>query len=186
MSGAAGLLRQATAEAHGRLESQLDLLARPASEARFRRVLSRFWGFHAVWEPALQARADVAEVAAGRVRLALLGADLARLGLRPEQCDELPLCLAAGALCSTRAGAFGSLYVMEGSTLGGKVIGRHLATAAWLPPGGLRTFDPYGEATGRMWRKLQADLDEAASELGTAAIAAGAVAAFDLLTGWLG
>ena len=186
MSGAAILLRHATAEAHQRLENCLNLLAQPACEARFRWVLGRFWGFHAVWEPALQAQIDLAEIVAGRVRLALLGADLAWLGLLPEQCQALPRCTEADRLCSTREAALGSLYVMEGSTLGGKVIARHLAAAAWAPAEGLRYFNPHGDATGRMWRKLQSDLEAAAAKGGAVAITAGAVAAFDLLTEWLG
>ena len=186
MTGAATLLRHATAEAHLRLENRLDLLAKPASEARFRWVLGRFWGFHAVWEPALQARVELAEIVAGRVRLALLGADLVQLGLPPEQCLALPQCAGADRLCNTRDAALGSLYVMEGSTLGGKVIARHLAAATWVPAEGLRYFNPHGEATGRMWRKLQADLETAAAEGGLGSMTTGAVAAFDLLTEWLG
>lgn len=46
-------LRVATADAHRRLENDLDLLAPPLSRARFTSLLLRWRGFHAVWEPAM-------------------------------------------------------------------------------------------------------------------------------------
>lgn len=44
-------LRSAIAEAHARLERDLDLLALPILEDHFQSVLTAFYGFHKAWEP---------------------------------------------------------------------------------------------------------------------------------------
>ena len=46
----------------------------------------------------------------------------------------------------------GRLYVLEGSTLGGAFIDRHLATVPELSGLRLRAFSPYGPETGAMWQ----------------------------------
>ena len=50
----------------------------------------------------------------------------------------------------------GRLYVLEGSTLGGTFIDRHLATLPGLSDGvRLRAFSPYGADTGPMWQAFR-------------------------------
>ncbi len=187
MSDFALRLRDRTSDAHHRMEQALALLDGALSEARFRRVLERFRGFHVAWEPALHGREDLRAVAGGRRRLALLDEDLRRLGLTPRQIGGLPICTAASALCGTRAAALGSLYVMEGSTLGGQVIARALTGETWVPAGGLSYFTPYGDQTGRMWRALKTHLQAVADTDadGGEAVVAGAVDTFGLLHRWL-
>ncbi len=187
MSDFALRLRDGTSDAHHRMEQEMALLDGAPSEARFRRVLERFRGFHAVWEPALHGRADLCAVAGGRSRLALLDEDLRRLGLTHHEIDGLPVCTAASGLCETRAAALGSLYVMEGSTLGGQVIARALTGEAWVPAGGLGYFTPYGDRTGRMWRALKTHLQAVADADadGGEAVVAGAIQTFGLLHRWL-
>jgi heme oxygenase len=52
--------------------------------------------------------------------------------------------------------ALGRLYVLEGSTLGGVFIDRHLASLPWLAGiGGLHAFSPYGPETGAMWHRYR-------------------------------
>lgn len=178
-------LRTVTGHAHQRLEDGLDLLAAPPSRDRFQRVLEGFYGFHLAWEPAIAAHADLSEEMAGRGRLALLRADLRNLGRTDEQIDALPACAAAGALAEDRRSALGSLYVMEGSTLGGQLIVRALATAPWKPPEGLSYFNPYGPAAGPRWRAFKAWLDESAPTEDWPNVAAGALTTFDTLRDWL-
>jgi hypothetical protein len=43
------------------------------------------------------------------------------------------------------------MYVLEGATLGGAFIHRHLAALPALASLRLRAFSPYGERTGVMW-----------------------------------
>ena len=43
------------------------------------------------------------------------------------------------------------MYVLEGSTLGGVFIDRHLAALPELAGVTVRSFSPYGSETGAMW-----------------------------------
>jgi heme oxygenase (biliverdin-IX-beta and delta-forming) len=180
-------LRDATAPAHQRLEAALDLLAEPCERSRFVEVLERFRGFHAAWEPALAlALPDDAALLVDRRKLALIDVDLLALGRPRERIEALPEPAFAAALCRMPASALGSLYVLEGSTLGGKFISRRLREIAgsWLPEAGLRYFDPYGDASGSRWRETLARL-EAAPTAQWPGIEAGAIATFEGLQGWL-
>jgi heme oxygenase len=178
-------LKAATQDEHQRLEDALDLLSPPLDRDRFARVLGRFWGFHKVWEDALAARGDLGAVLQGRGKVDCLRADLTALGLSPAAIDALPLCHDAQTLAATHELAMGSLYVIEGSTLGGQVISRALAGADWLPEGGLTYFTPYGAEAGAIWRGFQTALQAASSPDADPAIEAGAVDTFRLLRGWL-
>jgi heme oxygenase len=52
--------------------------------------------------------------------------------------------------------AFGCIYVMEGATLGGQIISRHLAKLGIGPGNGGLFFNGYGARTGEMWKSFQA------------------------------
>ena len=177
-------LRGATHAAHRRLEDGLNLLEPPLDRGRFIAVLERFWGFHAEWERAIRSPA-LAGMFEPTSRTPLLAHDLAALGRTPAQIERLARCEGARSLAGSRAAAFGSLYVMEGSALGGRVVTGALREADWLPSGGLRYFDPYGAETGVMWRTFQGALRAASSAACDAAIVQGAVDTFDLLHRWL-
>ncbi len=59
---------------------------------------------------------------------------------------------------TSEAEALGALYVLEGATLGGRIIRRELAVrGASLT--GLEFLDPYGEAAGDRWRSFLAVLE---------------------------
>lgn len=174
-------LREGTAGSHARLEEALALLSLPPARDRFAVLLERFHGFHAVWEPAIAPWFEPAFLAPRR-RTGLLEADLAALG-RPVATAPPPSCAVAAELGQSAERALGSLYVMEGSTLGGQVIARHLATAGW--PGDLRYFDPYGRGTGGMWAAFKAMIAQRSSAVADPQIMAGAIATFDLLQDWL-
>lgn len=178
-------LRRETAEAHAELEGALDLLGRVADRQGFVRVLERFLGFHIIWERAIRERPILRSFYEPRCRLPHLRRDLAALGLTNAEQAALPECAAAAALIEGEAEAVGSIYVMEGSTLGGQVIGRALAGAGWVPPGGLTYFDPYPGRTGEMWRRFGAWAEACTAADQHAAAAAGANRTFGLLQRWL-
>ncbi|MEJ1160654.1 biliverdin-producing heme oxygenase [Prosthecomicrobium sp. N25] len=179
------LLRQGTAQAHAHLEARLALLDGPADRARIRGLLARFHGFHAAWEPALARHDALRPVLAGRSRLPHLARDLGALGLDPAALAALPACPGAAGLAATLPAAVGSLYVVEGSTLGGTVIARALAKAPWLPAGGLAFFHPYGRETGPRWQALKAWIDGRGDDVDHAEAVAAAVRTFGLLAEWL-
>jgi heme oxygenase len=144
-------LRTGTAEQHSAVEHALDLLDPALSPARLTGVLSRMHGFWLAAEHGLDAWAaafpdDAESVSWRRRRRAeLFAADLARLDASPAAATP-----ALPALAGTDE-ALGRLYVLEGSTLGGTFIDRHLAALPAFAGLRLRAFTPYGAETGAMW-----------------------------------
>ena len=171
------LLRSTTRTAHANLEARLALLQPPLSRARFVGVLRAFYCFHLVWEPRVEALADDGRILAPRRKLASLKRDLDVLQAAPApapQDGSLDL-----AFLRTPAEAWGSLYVMEGATLGGQVISKALRSAEWAPEGGLHYFNPYGRRTAAMWAQFRNALE--ARDLDAAAVAHGARSTFKVL-----
>ncbi|HEX8360290.1 MAG TPA: biliverdin-producing heme oxygenase [Longimicrobium sp.] len=149
------LLRDRTRAAHERAEEALPLLDPALDRTRYRAILAAFWGFHAALEPRLRAVQGLGalELDAGRRRkLPLLEADLRVLGEDPAR---LPV---AGEVPRVDgvAAALGVMYVLEGATLGGRVISRHLASLGIGPETGGAFFGGYGDATGEMWKAFAA------------------------------
>lgn len=84
----------------------------------------------------------------------MLARDLAALDVAPVR---MPVPPTPRLEC---AAALGALYVLEGASLGGRVIARHVADALALTPDtGLAFFCGYGDATGEMWRRFGAALE---------------------------
>lgn len=67
--------------------------------------------------------------------------------------EHLSLCSSLPQIQS-KAQAFGVLYVLEGSTLGGKMIAKMLRknNASAVPDDALHFFSGYGEDTGNKWK----------------------------------
>lgn len=177
-------LKQATHELHVSLESALGLLSPPMDRGRVTTLIARFYGFHAAWEPALTGLIADEAFLAPRRRASLAAGDLAALGLSTAEIDALPRCRDAASFTDEGA-AWGSLYVMEGSTLGGKVITRRLAEEDWLPASGLGYFDPHGEHTGTRWRETRERLTALTGTALEQAVIDGARATFQRLAAWL-
>ncbi len=169
-------LRSATAQAHAALEHDLDLIARLCSPTQRRLAVTRFYGFHLAAERLLSPFLD--EVAgldfADRRRTAWLAEDLRRLGV---DADTVAVPLLPSPQSAEQA--LGFFYVLEGSTLGGKVVGRAVEQAG-ADSLGLSFLNPYGPRTGERWRTLIDQLEAAAQADAAAgeAIVLGAVMGF--------
>jgi heme oxygenase len=180
-------LREATRQAHTRIEGTLPLLDPKLTLARYRAVIEAFLGFYVDLEPRLlrAAGAHAADIELGRRgKVPLLNLDLAALGLTSvevaalQRCDDLPPAV-------TPSQALGVLYVLEGATLGGQVIGRNLgATLNLGATNGAAFFAGYGNDTRAMWKSFSEHLDRSAA-LDTEAVIASAVDAFEKLRTWL-
>jgi len=180
-SGLHQRLREATAEAHAALERDLVWEARVATLAGYRSLLARLRGFHAAFEPAIGAGLADEAFFGPRRRLAKLDADLAHLGLEATAIEALPA-PAPGRLAGPEA-AMGALYVLEGSTLGGQVIGRKVEGLHGLrAETGCAYYRAHGRAAGAMWQAFRARLETVPDE--EAALAAG-VATFEAMRDWL-
>ena len=180
-------LRGATRLAHARVEASLPLMAPSLTTATYVRVLEAFHGFYAPLEPRLSRAAaehGVAIALGDRGKVALLVADLTALGKSVAEVDALPRCADLPRVTSASQ-AIGVLYVLEGATLGGRVILRHLGAALGLDAaGGAAFFSGYGDGTGAMWTRFSRHVD-AASAIDTDVAIGAAIETFETLTVWL-
>ena len=148
-------LRTETEPQHKALEATLGLMDAGLTLAHYQSLLQRFHAFWYDWQPLahglLQAEGDLLT---GRDRTPLLEQDLDFFSLAPLQPDNRPMPVLPDA-----DAALGSLYVMEGSTLGGQVIARHLERCLGLANGnGYRYFQGYGPRNGAMWAAMRGRL----------------------------
>ncbi len=173
-----GRLRAATAAAHESLERDLGWEARVASLPGYRGLLARLRGFHAAYEPAIGTGLGDEAFFGPRRRLAKLDADLAHLGLGTVSALPAP----PAPRFHHPDMALGALYVLEGSTLGGRVIGRRIAALHGLETDGLAYYRAHGPATGAMWTAFRARLETAQD---AAALTGAAVATFTAMRDWL-
>ena len=180
-------LRTATAEEHDRVESTLDLMDPQLDRDRLVAVLERLHAFWLAAEAGLDAwaRRSPEDAAAldwdRRRRAGLYAADLRGLGADPGRVERPDL-----PDVRDTDEALGRLYVMEGSTLGGAFIDRHLATLPGLADGPrLRCFSPYGADTGAMWHAFRRVTREHVAGSGDAGrVVAAARATFAVLADW--
>jgi heme oxygenase len=183
-------LRQATAQRHEAIEAMLQLSSSHAAMdlPRYAAVLRGFERFLAHWEPKVLAAlpGPLHGWFRSRSRYAWLLQDLQVLATRLAKAEMVaPILDPTVALqLPDRAAAFGSIYVIEGSALGGQVIARALEREHGLAADqGLRYFTGHGADTGRLWREfrdcLGNELD--AEPAATARACTAAVATFDAL-----
>jgi heme oxygenase len=79
------------------------------------------------------------------------------------------------------------MYVMEGSTLGGRFIAPHVAKLFHLQNGrGNAYFDGYGPRTGSMWNAFRVTASAAVPHEQVDVAIDAAIATFDSLYDWLG
>jgi heme oxygenase len=177
-------LKDRTASQHRRLEDHLGLLMPPISPQRVIRFLIRCAAFHRVWEPAITRHRGFPELMKTRARRLLAERDLAFLGVSDAELTALS-CEGARDLVEDPASAMGSLYVMEGSTLGSQIIARVLGQEDWVPPGGLWYFSPPGREVRADWIALRSSAEAVWDESTWPAIGTGALRTFEFLDQWL-
>ena len=179
------LLRTGTAAEHEDVERTLDLLDPSLTPHRLAQVLDAMHGFWRAAEAGLDdwaARwpADAEAVDWPRRRRAsLFATDLRELGASASE--------AAPMLPSVPGTdeALGRMYVLEGSTLGGVFIDRHLAALPALAGVSVRSFSPYGTETGAMWAAFRRTTRARVSAGGDAdAVLASARTTFAGLADW--
>jgi len=179
-------LRNATETLHRKIEKDLDLLRPSFTLGQYVALLGRFWGFHQPWESEMDAllELELPGFFAPRKKLENIEADLRFLGFESEDLLHIPVC---GKLPPLKriGSALGSLYVIEGSSLGGRILARHFGGHLGIAPdAGCRFFSGYGERTGEMWsafRELMAGRPPAEDE----EMLEASVATFELLGRWL-
>jgi heme oxygenase len=158
----------------------------------YRRHLEALYGFYVPLESQLSQRLGQAVPALRaheRWKVPLLEEDLRALGHDAASLAALPRCPSLPPLPGLPE-ALGCFYVLEGSTLGGQLILRHLRRHfAGGSVGGFAFFQAYGEEVGPMWRAFGEALTRAAAEAGSgdfdARVVKGAQDTFDSFGDWL-
>lgn len=144
-------MRAATAQAHADLEAlpiNRRLFAEDFSALELANLLGRFV---TVYRP-FEALPGLEKHMAYRKRLPLLLDGLAAL----EECILPPADQGLPALASPAA-LLGALYVVEGASMGGQMIHRHLSGR--FPARALAFFVPHGTETGENWRRFRAAME---------------------------
>jgi heme oxygenase len=182
-------LKEATRTHHDRMER--DPLSRGLNQAQpthayYLQVLSAYYGFYAPLEQRLQAAVDWQAHGFDlhpRLKTDLLVHDLLALGATGVSIAQIPHCPLLPPL-SDLPTALGCLYVLEGSTLGGQLMARHLAATLELDAtNGAAFFNSYGPEVGPMWKAFRSFVD-AQPESSAPAIIASACATFSALEHW--
>lgn len=153
-------LKHETAPAHERAESLLiPKLQQIGSTKDYAAILRMFYGFFAPLQERIFHFVSVADLPDRNKRrhAQLILDDLKNLEVE----ENIPVCRQLPQLAN-KAQAFGALYVLEGSTLGGRMIRKMLLKhpALNLHEEQLQFFDGYGPDTGAMWINFVHTLDQ--------------------------
>jgi heme oxygenase len=177
-------LRQETAQSHRELEDTVQIARALENEASYRRLLEVFWGFYAPMEELLSEGHEWELQGIDfekRRKAGWIKEDLQTLGLDPT--GNLPVCGHLPAVNQNDL-AMGSLYVLEGSTLGGRHISAMLQGSP-ISANARRFFRGYGEETGTMWKQFCSSLEWYAERGDHENIIRGADATFRSLQQWI-
>jgi heme oxygenase (biliverdin-IX-beta and delta-forming) len=157
-SGLLSELRQRTRDEHDRIEALLRLTD-PMSLPRYAGIVSGFHAFLSRWEPRLAQALPLHlhDWCLARGRSTLAAQDMHDVSAAPSDALSQAARQAVEVVpLHDTAQAFGSMYVIEGSALGGQVITPLLERHLGLTPAhGARYFHGHGPRTGAMWREFR-------------------------------
>lgn len=155
-------LRESTAPLHRQIETLLRLPDTIRSRADYQDWLGRFLGLYDPLEKSLAAFSQWDSLGfsmLSRDHSCCLVDDLVVLGMNPRELPRAPPALLPDL--PSFAHALGALYVIEGATLGGRLILRDLEPRIGASiAGATRFFGGRGEALRPMWQGFRAALDE--------------------------
>lgn len=177
-------LKMHTAKVHVELEQKLiPLIESVNTLPQYARLLQIFFGFYAPLEYRLLRVADIEKVTDG---IQLRKADSLKNDILAIEshavdmvlCDDLPA-------LSNVSSAWGVMYVLEGSTLGGKAIAKilrkKLGSDSAIP---FSFFLHYGDETKEVWDQFNSKLD-GASGLSKPDLLSSAAETFVLFKSWV-
>jgi heme oxygenase len=150
-------LQESTEEIHKQAEKKMiSELKQIQSPSNYARLLNWMYGFYQPMEDKISAwlTENVFPDMEKRRRAANILRDIQAIGQTlpyPDICRDLPT-------INSFAEALGAMYVLEGSTLGGRVIAKMLSRQLGSTDG-LSFFNAYGMETGGMWLTFKSFLD---------------------------
>jgi heme oxygenase (biliverdin-IX-beta and delta-forming) len=176
-------LRRETLPAHKAVEQSVPLMDEQLDVDTYVSCLLKLHGMIAAWEEwtVLNAPAWIQPLLAARQRGQLLMLDLTWFGAdgSAEARPTLPEMRDAASL-------LGAMYVLEGSTLGGRLIARHVELVLGLTAGqGNAYFRGHNERTGRLWKEFCDTLRMKVPDSETGAVIAAAKAMFGVFGSWM-
>lgn len=177
----AGLVKNATQTVHEEVEGLLlPALTSIRTTEDYALILKMFYGYFHPLEKQIEKQLQAGELPDlhERRKAAYILHDLRQIN---QPTDELFLCTALPSILNS-AQAFGALYVLEGSTLGGKQIAKMLARNGAIPEGATRFFSGYGDQTGSRWKAFLEVLNQQPAQQ---EIMASATNTFYFLKGWM-
>lgn len=141
----------------------------------YQQVLVAYYHFYRELEACID-RALEARVTAfsydNRRKLLWLASDLRYFDIDPDAAAWRPAIVSTCPELLDEGQLLGTLYTIEGSSLGGQVIVRHVAAHLGLTPNtGARFFYGYGEQTMPLWGQFEAFINAALTHEGACRIA---------------
>ena len=152
-------LKESTKTNHQLLEKALVAKMKAIrSEKEYAELLTLFYSYFGGLESRINEviDGDLLPDNAQRRKTQALANDLEHLGFKsPERAtgDDLPQ-------LNTHLQALGALYVIEGSTLGGKIISKMMQQQLGLDAQSLSFFNGYGDHTEQMWNTFKTALNK--------------------------
>ncbi|MDQ3230869.1 MAG: biliverdin-producing heme oxygenase [Pseudobdellovibrionaceae bacterium] len=151
-------LRLETSPHHERLDHHplmVQLMSPQVSRQHYQHIIGKFFGFYQVLEPLLARRTmwpDLGIDFSERLKTPWILQDLTYLDVPIARLAHAP----TPDWLQDDASALGAFYVLEGSTLGGQVIARHVTDTLHLnPEQGLAFFSSYGAQVGQRWKETR-------------------------------
>lgn len=181
-------LRQQTGESHTRLEENefsKAILTPSVTLADYQVYIAKLYGVTIACEndifPLLAEDFPDLE---GRYKSQLILEDLLKTGFSAEEIASLPVYKFESA---TLGAALGVMYVLEGSTLGGRILYKHMNQNLGLDAeNGASYFWGYGQDTGSFWKVFITKFaDLAAGQNCENEVISNAVSTFDEIGNWL-
>jgi len=182
-------LRQETAESHQKLEDNplsKAILSPSVSVKDYQTYLAALFGLTIACEDQVfPAISHVITDLPYRYKSRLIIDDLLATGLSEAEVDALPVYRFE---FSTVAEALGIMYVLEGSTLGGKILYRHIHEVLGLVgENGASYFWGYGAQTGNLWKSFISSLTQFVDEYEERdGVIDSARKTFTIIDNWLG
>ena len=181
-------LRTNTAQSHKQLEENeisTALLSPEVTIAIYQEYISRMYGIIAGCEnKVFPALTSIFPDLSQRQKSSLIINDLYTTGFQQSEIDQLQVC---DFDFSTVGEALGIMYVLEGSTLGGRVLYKHIQKTLDLDESeGVSFFCGYGSETGSMWKRFINNLSHyAITNNCEQEVISGAAQTFTVIDGWL-
>ncbi|MEL7058483.1 MAG: biliverdin-producing heme oxygenase [Acidobacteriota bacterium] len=180
----AARIRRETAPEHEAIEGVVDLMRPDIDRAAYRGYLERALGFIEASDARVRQHLGAWLDLELRTHAPRLIADLRALGASDDEIAALPRAEDAFSDFDLQR-TWGAAYVIEGSTLGGQLLRKHLASTLDGEPPLFAFLDPHGPQTGRRWREFRAALEAAAEREDPDRIVDGARETFARYRRWL-